>query len=153
MSSTVIQPVRRTVGVDCGIEQAWEVFTTGIFTWWPTEKHSLTGEQVRDVVFEGQVGGQVYEVDADGERHPWADVLVWEPPSRLVLAWNVGAEQGEPTEVEVRFAPFADGKGTRVDLEHRAFERWDDGERARASYDEGWVLVLDRFVQRAGAAA
>ena len=153
MSSTVIQPVRRTVGVDCGIERAWEVFTTGIFTWWPTESHSLTGERIRDVVFEGQAGGQVYEVDEDGERHPWADVLVWEPPSRLVLAWNVGAEQGEPTEVEVRFAPFADGKGTRVELEHRAFERWDDGERARASYDEGWVLVLDRFVGRAGESA
>ena len=151
MSSTAIEPVRRSVGVDCSVEQAWETFTTGIFTWWPTQSHSLTGERIRDLVFEGQAGGQIYEVDADGARHPWADVLVWEPPTRLVLAWNVGAERGVPTEVEVRFTPFEDGDGTRVELEHRAFERWDDGERARTGYDEGWPLVLGRFAEQAGA--
>ena len=37
MSSIVIQPVRRSVGVGCDVEQAWEVFTTGIYTWWPTD--------------------------------------------------------------------------------------------------------------------
>jgi hypothetical protein len=153
MSSIAITPVRRTVGVDCSVEHAWEVFTTGIFTWWPTETHSLEGEDVRDIVFEGQVGGQVYEVGAGGERHVWADVLVWEPPARLVLGWNVGAKRGEPTEVEVRFAPFEDGTGTRVELEHRHWERWEDGEGARANYDTGWEFVLGRFAEYANGGA
>ena len=151
MSSIVIQPVRRSVGVDCDVEQAWEVFTTGIYTWWPAETFSIHGKDVRDIVFEGQVGGQVYEVAADGSRQPWADVLVWEPPHRLVLAWNTGASREAPTEVEVRFTPFADGSGTRVELEHRAWERWEDGESARANYHTGWEVVLGRFAERAGA--
>ena len=148
MSSIVIEPVRRTVGVDCDIEHAWEVFTAGIFTWWPTASHSLTGERVRDVVFEGQVGGQVYEVDDEGNRHYWADVLEWEPPNRLVLGWNVGSQRGVPTEVEVTFTPYEDGNGTRVELVHRAWERWEDGVEARAGYDTGWEFVLGRYAER-----
>ena len=148
MNSIVIEPVRRSVGVDCPVEEAWEVFTTGIYTWWPTDRHSLFGEDVRDVVFEGQAGGQVYEVGPDGARQPWADVLVWEPPRRLVLAWNTGASRGDPTEVEVRLTAYEDGSGTRVDLEHRGWERWEDGETARGNYDTGWELVLGRFAEK-----
>jgi hypothetical protein len=151
MSSIVIEPVQRSVGVDCTVEEAWEVFTTGIYSWWPTETHSVAGDAVRDIVFEGQVGGQVYEVDADGTKRRWADVLVWEPPHRFVLAWDVDERRGEPTEVEVRFTPFEDGTGTRVELEHRNWERWADGESARSNYDTGWELVLGRFAERAGA--
>jgi uncharacterized protein YndB with AHSA1/START domain len=150
MSSIVIEPVRRSVGVDCDIEQAWEVFTSGIYTWWPADTYSIAGEDVRDIVFEGQAGGQVYEVAADGSHHPWADVLEWEPPHRLVLAWDTGARRGVPTEVEVQFTPFEDGSGTRVELEHRAWERWEDGESARGNYATGWEFVLGRFADHAG---
>ncbi len=152
MSSVTIAPVRRSVGVDCDLEHAWEVFTTGIFTWWPSETHSLSHDAVRDVVFEGQVGGQVYEVDADGAKHYWADVLVWEPPHRLVLGWNVGEHRSEPTEVEVRFSAFEDGAGTRVELEHRGWERWPDGEQAREGYHTGWEIVLGRYGEHLGTA-
>ena len=150
-NATVIEPVHRSVGVDCSVEEAWEVFTTGIATWWPTGTHSIGGEDVRDIVFEGQVGGQVYEVTADGSRQPWADVLVWEPPHRLVLAWNTGRSRPEPTEVEVRFTPYDDGTGTRVELEHRQWERWEDGASARSNYHTGWEYVLGCFAARAGA--
>jgi Activator of Hsp90 ATPase homolog 1-like protein len=148
MSSTVIEPVRRSVGVDCDVEEAFEVFTAGIFTWWPVAAHSIGADDVRDVVFEGQVGGEVYEVCTDGTRNHWAEVVAWEPPHRFVLAWNTGPRRAAPTEVEVRFTPFEDGAGTRVELEHRAWERWDDGEEARASYHTGWEVVLGRYAER-----
>jgi hypothetical protein len=148
MSSIVIEPVRRSVGVDCNVEQAWEVFTAGIFTWWPAVGHSIAGDAVRDIVFEGQVGGEVYEVDAEGTRRHWADVVTWEPPHRFVLAWNTAPRRDAPTEVEVRFTPFEDGSGTRVELEHRAWERWDDGQEARGSYHTGWEYVLGRYAER-----
>jgi uncharacterized protein YndB with AHSA1/START domain len=153
MSSIVIEPVRRSVGVDCDVEEAWEVFTAGIFTWWPVAGHSIAGDDVRDIVFEGQVGGEVYEVDAEGKRRHWADVLAWEPPHRFVLAWNTGPQRAAPTELEVRFTPFEDGSGTRVELEHRAWERWDDGEEARGSYQTGWEYVLGRYAEHVGGAA
>ncbi len=55
-------------------------------------------------------------------------MLVWEPPSRLVLRWQLSADwRCDPqvaTEVEVRFS--AEGPGTRVDLEHRGLEAYGD---------------------------
>ena len=74
---------------------------------------------VSEIVFEPHVGGEVYEVAESGERGHWATVLEWEPPSRLVLAWNI-LDRGDVTEVEVRFLA-ADGQ-TRVELEHRGWE-------------------------------
>ena len=116
-------------------------------TWWPFETHSIHGEKVETVVFEGREGGSVHEVATGGETAPWATVLAWEPPTRVLLSWHVNPEN-PATEIEVRFAP--EGDGTRVDLEHRGFERL--GEHAEAgsgAYDEGWDLVLGRFVDGA----
>jgi uncharacterized protein YndB with AHSA1/START domain len=70
-------------------------------------------------------------------------VLAWEPPGRVVLAWQLTAEwKYDPnfvTELEIRFIP--EGLATRVELEHRNLERF--GEKAdeiRAVLDsvEGW---------------
>jgi hypothetical protein len=48
----------------------------------------------------------------------------------------------------VRFTPYEDGSGTRVELEHRFWERWEDGETARGNYDSGWEFVLGRFAEK-----
>ena len=93
-------------------------------------------------------GGEVYETIEGGRRAHWADVLVWEPPHRFVIAWSVNPERPAPTEVEVTFT--AEGTGTRVALEHRGWERLDaEGQAGRASYAEDWPGVLARFASAA----
>ena len=92
-------------------------------------------------------------------------MIVFEPPRRLVFTWQI-SERREPvpdpakaSEVEVRFiAEEADS--TRVELEHRGFERHGERRRRRlrAAMDseQGWPYLLDRFAsvaERAGAAA
>jgi hypothetical protein len=48
--------------------------------------------------------------------------------------------------VEVAFLP--DGDGTRVELTHTGWEALGErAEQARRSYDQGWVPVLERFVE------
>jgi uncharacterized protein YndB with AHSA1/START domain len=81
-------------------------------------------------------------------------VLVWDPPSRLVLAWQLTPDWTyDPnliTEVEVTFTP--EGDGTRVDLEHRHLERMGGrAEAARAVIDApgGWGLLLQLFSETA----
>ena len=75
-------------------------------------------------------------------------MLAWEPPHRLVLAWNVANAEALPTEVEVRFS--AEGEGTRVDLDHRGWEALgEDGVEKRGDYDTGWDFVLGKYVDRA----
>jgi len=143
----VIEAVRKTVTVDCVVEEAFRVFTTDAISWWPTATHSLYGGKVREIVFEEREGGEVYELSSDGEKGHWAKVIAWEPPGRLVLAWNVGSADALPTEVEVCFT--AEGDGTRVELEHRGWEALaEDGAEKRGNYDTGWEYVLGRYEER-----
>ena len=142
-----VETIQRDVTVRADPARAFQLFTAGIGSWWPTETHSLAaGEEqaVRSVVFEERTGGRVYEVAEDGTEDIWATVLAWEPPNRLVLAWKPSHREEPPTEVEVRFT--ATDSGTRVDLEHRGWERLGVNAAERAeSYPDGWVLVLGRF--------
>jgi uncharacterized protein YndB with AHSA1/START domain len=140
MQAVSAEPVRRTITVQRSVEDAFRLFTEGIDTWWPVATHSYAGEDVAETVLETRPGGRVYEVRKDGSQQDWAEVATWEPPERIVLAWKIC----EPTEVEVRFV--AEGEGTRVELEHRGWERLNEEERARREgYSTGWAHVLDQF--------
>lgn len=145
--------IRRSVTVDCSVEHAFTTFTERIHEWWPLANHSIdageTGSAPQTVIFQGGAGGQVYERTKNGEDLKWADVVAFEPPHRLVLAWNPSRERESPsTEIEVTFVE--EGDRTRVDLEHRGWERL--GERAaesRQSYSRGWQAVLASFAEAA----
>jgi uncharacterized protein YndB with AHSA1/START domain len=145
----VIEAVRKTVTVDCAVEEAFRVFTADAQSWWPTASHSIHGDTVKEIVFEEHTGGEVYEVSSSGAKAHWAAVVSWEPPNRLVLAWNVQERDPVPTEVEIRFLP--EGDGTRVELEHRGWDALpDDAAGKRDAYDTGWAYVLGRYRERAG---
>jgi uncharacterized protein YndB with AHSA1/START domain len=138
MSTTdTLAAIRKTITVDASLETAFETFTRRMHDWWPSAPHTVFDDRVA-VVFDERAGGRVYERAADGQEADWADVIAWEPPSRLVLRWRVNPERG-PTEVEVRFT--AENGRTRVDLEHRGWDAIGDAE-GRANYDGGWDKVL-----------
>jgi uncharacterized protein YndB with AHSA1/START domain len=138
-----IEPVVKSMTVRCPRERAFEVFTREVGSWWPTETHALHPGKVAKVVIEEHAGGEWCELALDGERGHIGTVLTWEPPSRLVVSWEVSTEH-PATEVDVRFSTVEGG--TRVDLEHRRWERLgDEAGEQRASYDEGWTLVLGRY--------
>ena len=143
-TQTTIQPVRRAVTVERPLEDAFRVFTEGLGNWWPVATHSIAKDAVETVVMEGHAGGRLYERTTDGAENDWGRMLVWEPPRRVAFEWHI---TGAPTEVEVRFTP--EGGGTRVDLEHRGFERVANGTERRESYNTGWVKVLGRYAAAA----
>jgi uncharacterized protein YndB with AHSA1/START domain len=153
----MFDPIRRSVRVERTAEDTFRLFTEHIGDWWPTERLSRTadgefgdGVKLERVVFEPEQGGRVYEVTSDGREGSWAEILVYDPPRRIVLAWKPNDRDRPPTEVEVRFE--ADGDGTRIDLEHSGWDRLGDlAARARQGYSDGWRLPLDRFVAAAAA--
>lgn len=119
--------VRKVVSVQAPPAVAWRVFTEKMGTWWPLANYKIGKANAVDAVIEPRVGGRWYERGDDGSTCDWGVVLSWEPPSRLVLSWDISADwQPDPnlkTEIEVRF--IADGKnGTRVELEHRRLDRY-----------------------------
>jgi uncharacterized protein YndB with AHSA1/START domain len=143
-------PVRRTIRVKAPPARAFDVFTGGMGRWWPREHSINKGSPQQAVILEPRAGGRWYERGEDGSECQWGRVLAWEPPSRVLLAWQVnGHWQYDPhfeTEVEVNFIP--DGTGTRVELEHRHLERFGDQlETVRAAFEslDGWNGLLARF--------
>ena len=102
-------------------------------------------------MIEGREGGRWYERDVDGSECDWGKVLVWEPPSRLVLAWQISGEWAYDaellTEVEVTFVPDGPNR-TRVELQHRGLDAY--GDRAAEMRDQfdspgGWPGLLEAF--------
>ncbi len=140
MSTTTTEAIRKTVLVDFAPEEAFDLFTAGIASWWPVGTHSYGGDGVTDVVFEARAGGRVYERTSAG-RQDWANVVELDAPNRLVLEWLIGEAHG--SRVEVRFTP--EGPGTRVELEHRDFGTSAPRER----YETGWDVVLAPYAAAA----
>jgi len=145
-------PVRKSILVNADASRAFEIFTQNIGRWWPRDKTIGSSPQT-DVVLEPGVGGRWYEVGQDNSQCNWGKVLVWAPPRRLVLAWQIGSDwKFDPqliTEVEIQFTPqgaSAEGQErTRVDLDHRGLENLGAAaERLRAAFDSdnGWAGVL-----------
>jgi len=142
-------PVRKSIRVNATPDRAFDVFTSGIGRWWP-KSHKIGQADLDRPVIEPRAGGRWYELDVDGSECELGKVAVWEPPSRLILIWQLTPEfrfdADLITEVEVTFTP--DGDGTVVDLEHRDLERMGDQAEAMAetvSGPGGWPALLQLF--------
>jgi uncharacterized protein YndB with AHSA1/START domain len=149
--------VRKMVRVRAPQAVAWRVFTEKMATWWPLASHKIGKANAVDAVIEPRVGGRWYERGEDGSTCDWGRVLSWEPPSRLVLSWDISADwQPDPTlktEIEVRF--IAEGAdNTRVELEHRHLDRYGARrDEIRTIFDStgGWGRLLESFARAAAA--
>ena len=144
--------IRHEVVVEAPIERAFTVFTEGLGSFKPPE-HNLLGVEIAETVFEPRVGGDVYDRGVDGSVCRWARVLVYEPPNRVVISWDISphwqieTDLEKTSEVEVRFKPETPER-TRVELEHRELDRHGDGwEAVREGVDsqDGWPTYLRRF--------
>lgn len=140
--------IRKTVEVNAPIERAFDVFVSRMGDWWHKEHSIAKGTTQVDVVIEPRAGGRWYEKGADGSEHSWGRVLDYDPPRRVVLAWQLTREFAyDPdfeTTVEVNFEE-ADGH-TIVRFEHRDLERMGaDAVELLEGMDGGWGLLLDLF--------
>jgi uncharacterized protein YndB with AHSA1/START domain len=146
--------VRTQVVVEAPVERAFRVFTEDFGRFKPPE-HNLLSAEIAETVFEPRVGGHLYDRGADGSECRWARVLVYEPPNRVVISWDISpqwqieTDLEKTSEVEVRFISETPGR-TRVELEHRHLERhgvgW-EAERDAVDSSGGWPLYLQRFAE------
>jgi uncharacterized protein YndB with AHSA1/START domain len=153
--TVTIAPVQKSVTVRASAEHAFRIFTEGFDSWWP-RTHHIGSSPMKRAVIEPFVGGRCYSEQVDGTDCPWGKVVAWEPPRRVALAWMITPEwKYEPdpskaSEVEIRFTALGDGT-TRVDLEHRHFERHGSGGdemRTRIDSEGGWGSLLQLFRQQ-----
>jgi len=148
--------IRKQLTVEAPLDRAFRVFTANMGAWWPKEHH-IGKAALKDCVIEPKVNGRWYERGEDGSECEWGKVLEWDPPRRLVLAWQLNEGfQYDPalvTEVEVTFTLLAP-KQTRVDFEHRNLERFGEAaERLRGLMGDGWGQILESYKLTAVAEA
>lgn len=149
---TILEPVRHAVEVAAEPPAAFDAFVDRIGEWWPIE-HTIGVAEKATARMERGEGGRVLEVGVDGSECRWGTVLVWEPPERLVVAWQITPrwtpepELARSSEYEVRFVRLAPGR-TRVEVEHRHLERHGEGGhgmRAAVDSPDGWPGVLASY--------
>ena len=156
-TQSTLPAVRRSVTVAAPVERAFAVFTESFASWWPVGHH-INPNGYAGAYIEPRVGGRWFERAEDGTECDWGVVLAWDPPTRIVLTWQLNgeweydADPARATEVEINF--IAEGPTTtKVDLVHDKLERAVYGDRLGegVSGDGGWTGILRRYAETAAA--
>jgi uncharacterized protein YndB with AHSA1/START domain len=147
-----VAPIRKSLIVKTDAANAFSTFTAKIGRWWP-RAFTIGTSPIKDVVMEQQSDGRWFERGEDGSECDWGRVVAWEPPSRVVLTWQISGEwKYEPdliTEMEVKFTALG-AKETRVDFEHRKLEALGEAaEAVRARLESGWPGLLEAYASAA----
>jgi uncharacterized protein YndB with AHSA1/START domain len=147
-----MEPLRADTTVGVAPARAFELFTEGMGEWWPSE-FSWSQDKLEQIGMEPREGGFCFERGPHGFRIDWGRVTAWEPPGRVVFLWQIAGDRtpqpdpGRASEVEVTFSPDGDA-GTRVEVEHRGWERHGDGaQEYRDGFEQAgaWPYALERF--------
>lgn len=146
-------PIRKSVTIAAPPEKAFRRFTAEMAAWWPLASHSVGRSDSESVEMEGRAGGRIVERIRGGRECVWGTITAWEPPRRVAFTWHPGDDPARAQDVEVRFTAEEGGAATRVDLEHRGFERLGAlARRAHRGYPIGWSYVLGLYAGKRGPA-
>ena len=146
-----MEPLELRFTVECSPEHAFEVWATRTSLWWP-HGHSVSADPGLTVTFEPRPGGRIFERTPDGTEHDWGEVLDWEPPRRLRYLWHLRFDRADATEVEIVFAPAAEG--TEVTIVHRGWERLGaKGPERRERNRRGWDGLIPHYRRACAKAA
>jgi hypothetical protein len=139
--------VRLSSDLATSAERAYRIFVSEPTSWWPAA-HSVNSTPIKAVIIEPKAGGRWYEEGEDGSEKDWGKVVVLEPSTCVMLAWQLdGAYAFDPnfrTEVEARFTPTGPNS-CRVEFEHRGLEAY--GAAAEQMQEmlaspNGWLLEV-----------
>ena len=146
----MIEPIRLSFEVACPVDHAFATWTERTSTWWPPS-HTVSGGDDLVISFEPRVGGRIFERTSGGEEHDWGEITAWEPPRRLGYLWHLRVDRADATDVEITFVAV-DPRRTRVEIEHRGWERLGAAGLERRDRNRGgWANLLPHFRELANA--
>jgi uncharacterized protein YndB with AHSA1/START domain len=114
------EPLHFSFEVRCAPDHAFATWTEQIARWWPAD-HTISGAPAT-IVFEGEIGGRIYERGERGEVHEWGVVTAWQPPDLVAYRWHLGAGPDRATDVTVVFREVATDT-TMLEIEQSGWER------------------------------
>lgn len=147
-----MEPIRRSVVLSRSTREAYVLLTDRLSDWWPRD-FTWSRERLAAIVIEPFAGGRCYERDSEGFTCDFGRVLVADPSERVVFRWQIApsrAPEPDPAKAsEVEIGLYALGpSSTRVDIEHRSFERHGEGAEAyRAGMEQGWDVLVEHLAR------
>src|ERR1700719_2338101 len=72
-------------------QRAFDLFTLGMSRWSPGPHHTLKSP-LKQYIIEPQLGGRWSAVGEDGSTGPTGYVIDWQPPLKVVLAWQLSGD-------------------------------------------------------------
>jgi uncharacterized protein YndB with AHSA1/START domain len=129
----MIDDIIASIDIDAPVERVWQVMTG----------EGLVEEWLGCLGYKAEIG-RVFYMQQDGDKRARGDtggathceLLALEPPGHMLFSWYL---PGTPTtEVEIRLTPV--GEGTRAELRHSGWHRF-DGDEIKAIRDMlagGW---------------
>jgi uncharacterized protein YndB with AHSA1/START domain len=143
--------VRYTEIVDVSPDDAFRAFVEQFSEWWPAI-YTFAADDLQYIGMEQEAGGRCIERDHAGNELIWGEVLVYQPPARIVFSWwihpdrTVVTDPDRASEIDVRF--IDERALTRVEFEHRHLSRHGEGwetMRDAMAAREGWPFLLQRY--------
>ncbi|MGI8522285.1 MAG: SRPBCC domain-containing protein [Nocardioides sp.] len=133
-----MDPIRHTVDVTATPEQAFEVFTVGMGTWWGAD-YSPDASTYTGIDLDPRPGGIVALRHGEAS-YPIGEVTVWEPGAHYAQTFSLAMDADHPSALDVHFAVV--DAGCRVNLAHGGWSV--DNSEHREKYGD-WPVLLDRF--------
>lgn len=150
--------VRQQIVVGVDPTRAFDIFTTHMTDWWPSDHH-IGSAPIKQIIIEPREGGRWYTHHTDGTETSTGYVVAWDPPARLVITWQISAEWSFDTAlittIELTFTA-QDDQDTLVELTHSDFDNYGpDTDRMRKMFDgpDAWAATLTAFAARTGVSA
>ncbi len=146
MSTMTTEAIRKTVLVDFAPAEAFELFTTRVSSWWPTETHSYAHDKVTDVDLRAPGRRAAVRGDRRGHGRVGQDHGLGAAASP-----RAGVADRQGLRHRGRSALLPEGPGSRVELEHRGWERVPDATDEYQGYTHGWDAVLAPYIETRSA--
>jgi uncharacterized protein YndB with AHSA1/START domain len=148
-----IDPILVSTEVQVSSKKAFPLFVDKFGEWYP-RAYTWSGKKLETIEIGSHEGARCFERGPHHFEADWGRVLIYRPPNRLVLTWQIGfnrqpiSDPEQSSEIEVTFTDIDKGQSTKVALRHYKFEQHDeDGNQYREALasPEGWPFILDQF--------
>ena len=145
------EPIKFSVSVHVSAEEAFNTFTSCFQSWWPAA-YTLSQDVLVKIGIEPKEGGLCFEIGPHDFRCDWGRVIKWNPPSQLILSWQVNqnsAPEPNPAKASELHVNFVEVNGaTKVEIEHHNIHRHSSGNdkyREELESEYGWPYLLSEF--------
>src|SRR5215204_6570374 len=107
----MLDPIVSTIEVPCDQKQAFDVFVTGMPSWWPLSKRSMsmkTGKPPKALRVDARKGGRIVETAHDDTEHLWGTITAYDPYGLVRMDFHMGMPPENASVVEVTFTVLDD---------------------------------------------